>query len=118
MYDIQFTDDGLQDVRALPRNIRNALGKAMKKELAPDPAPCSDELREPLQGWRSFHHGKYRVVFKVYKKERIIAVAGIGRHDKDEAKDIYRRLEAAAKRGKLAEQVLAALKGLLAPPKR
>ncbi len=118
MYDIQFTDDGLRDVKALPKNVRNALGKAMKEQLSADPYSSSAGLRAPLDGWRSFHYGKHRVLFRVYKKEKTVAVAAVGKHDKDEAIDVYKRLEEIAKQGKLAEQVLATLRGLSAPPKR
>jgi mRNA-degrading endonuclease RelE of RelBE toxin-antitoxin system len=110
-YKIQFTADGLKDARSLPKGSRNSLAKELKNKLAKDPLSCSEELREPLAGWRSFHYGKYRVIFKLYPKMRLIAVAGIGQHSSQATQDIYRKLELLAKRGRLAEDILAALRG-------
>jgi mRNA-degrading endonuclease RelE of RelBE toxin-antitoxin system len=111
-YEIQFTADGLKDAKLLPKGVRNSVAKQLKNKLARDPLSCSEELREPLAGWRSFHCGKYRVVFKLYKELQLIAVAGIGEHSSQPTQDIYRKLELLAKKGRLAEDILAALRGL------
>jgi mRNA-degrading endonuclease RelE of RelBE toxin-antitoxin system len=110
-YQIQFTADGLNDVKRLPKGVRNSIAKGLKNKLAIDPLSCSEELREPLAGWRSFHCGKYRVIFKLYEEMKLIAVAGIGAHSSQPTQDIYRKLEGLAKRGRLAENILAALRG-------
>jgi mRNA-degrading endonuclease RelE of RelBE toxin-antitoxin system len=110
-YQIQFTDDGLKDAKALAKNIRNSLARELKKKLAKDPAGCSEELREPLAGWRSFHFNKYRVIFRLYEDAKIIAVAGIGRHSSQAAQDVYRKLELLARSGGLAKNILATLRG-------
>jgi mRNA-degrading endonuclease RelE of RelBE toxin-antitoxin system len=109
-YQIQFTDDGLRDAKALPKNVRNTLARELKHKLAKDPEGCSEPLREPLTGWRSFHSGKYRVIFRLYKNLNIIAVAGIGKHSTQATQDIYRKLEALANSGRLAADILAALR--------
>jgi len=110
MYQIQFTDDGLRDVKALPKHVRNTLSKELRNKLAKDPEGCSAMLREPLAGWRSFHSGKYRVIFRLYKDLKVIAVAGIGTHSSQATLDIYRKLELLAKRGRLAEGILTTLR--------
>jgi mRNA-degrading endonuclease RelE of RelBE toxin-antitoxin system len=109
-YKIQFTADGLKDAKRLPKGVRNSLAKELKNKLAKDPLSCSEELRDPLGGWRSFHCGKHRVVFKLYKEMKLIAIAGIGEHSAQPTKDIYRKLELLAKRGRLAEDILAAFR--------
>jgi mRNA-degrading endonuclease RelE of RelBE toxin-antitoxin system len=108
---VQFTADGLKDAKHLPKGVRNSLAKALKNKLAVNPLRCSEELREPLAGWRSFHYGKYRVIFKLYEEMKLIAIAGIGEHSSQPTRDIYRKLELLAKRGRLAEDILAALRG-------
>lgn len=110
-YAIQFTDDGLADVKSLPKNVRNSLAKELKNKLAGNPLHCSEGLRDPLAGWRSFHFGKYRVIFKVYEDLKVVAVAGVGQHSSQAAQDIYRRLEELGRRGDLAKSILAALRG-------
>lgn len=109
-YRIQFTADGLKDAKHLPKSVRNSLAKELKNKLAKDPLSCSEELRDPLAAWRSFHCGKYRVIFKLYNEMKLIAVAGIGQHSSQPAQDIYRKLELLAKRGRLAEDILAAFR--------
>ncbi len=101
----------MKDAKDLPKNVRNSIAKALKNKLVVDPLLCSEELREPLAGWRSFHCGKYRVIFKLYEQLKLIAVAGIGQHSAQPTRDIYRKLELLAKRGRLAEDMLAALRG-------
>jgi mRNA-degrading endonuclease RelE of RelBE toxin-antitoxin system len=110
-YRIQFTRDGLKDAKALPRNVKNSLARELKAILARNPTSSSEALREPLAAWRSFHSGKYRVVFKLFDDLRIIAVAGIGKHSSHALQDIYKRLEELAKTGRLAEKIVAALRG-------
>jgi mRNA-degrading endonuclease RelE of RelBE toxin-antitoxin system len=111
MYVIKFTDDGLEDVRRLPKNVRNALKAEMRSKLAVNPTGCGEALQNVLNGWYSYHYRGYRVVYKVFEDLRAVGVVGIGKHDPSLAKDIYRRLEASARQGKLAESVLVALRG-------
>jgi mRNA-degrading endonuclease RelE of RelBE toxin-antitoxin system len=113
-YRIQFTSDGLKDAKNLPKGVRNSLARELKNKLAKDPARSSEELRAPLAGWRSFHCGRYRVIFKLYEPEKLIAIAGIGEHSSQPTRDIYRKLELLAKRGRLAEDILGALRGFSA----
>lgn len=110
-YEIQFTADGLKDAKDLPKGVRNSIAKGLKNKLARDPLSCSEELREPLAEWRSFYCGKYRVIFKLFEEMKLIAVAGIGAHSSQPTQDICRKLELLAKRGRLAEDILAALRG-------
>ena len=110
-YKIQFTADGLKDAKRLPKAVRNALAKELRNKLAKAPSTCSEQLREPLAEWRSFHCGKHRVIFKLYEEMKLVAIAGIGKHSSQPTQDVYRRLELLAKRGRLADDILAALRG-------
>jgi mRNA-degrading endonuclease RelE of RelBE toxin-antitoxin system len=114
---IQFTEDGLQDAKTLPKNLKHGLARNLQNKLLKDPKGNSEELRPPLEGWHSFHSGKYRVIFKLYEDLQVIAIAGIGRHSSQPAQDIYRKLELLAKRGELAKDILAALRGFSRPEK-
>jgi hypothetical protein len=40
-----------------------------------------------------------------------VAIAGLGKHSKDVKKDVYKRLESLVSQGKLAEKILATLRG-------
>jgi mRNA-degrading endonuclease RelE of RelBE toxin-antitoxin system len=111
MYVLKFSEDGLADVKALPKNVKNSLKKELQKRLAVDPYGCSSELVEPLRGWRSFHWKSYQLIFKVYEGLKAIAIVGVGRHSSEPRRDIYRRLEVLAAEGKLAARILHLLRG-------
>ena len=111
MYDLKFTDLGLADVQALPKNVRNALRKALLKTVRIDPEGCSKPLQGPLRDFRSFRWGRYRVIYRVFAGQQVVAVAAIGKHSSDARTDVYRRLEALASHGRLAEQLLVSLWG-------
>jgi len=113
-YLVRFTVEGLEDVKGLPRNARNRLKKEIPERIGQDPNGCSDPLRPPLEKYRSCHIGEYRVVFYVADDIRSVAIAGIGKHSKQASKDIYKRLETVVSQGKLAEKILAALRGFTA----
>lgn len=111
MYVLKFTQDGLADVKALPKNVKNSLKKELQRKIAVDPYGCSMELAELLKGWRSFHWRNYRIVFRVYDDLKAVAIAGIGLRSPQSGSDIYRRLETVAAEGKLAENILQLLRG-------
>ena len=110
-YVIRFTDEGLKDVKALPKNVRSHLKKEILKRIGKDPRGCSYELKPPLEKYRSCHIADYRVVFYLAEDIRSVAIAGIGKHSKDASKDIYKKLESLMNQGKLAERILATLRG-------
>lgn len=111
MYILKFTDSALTSIKALPKNARNALKKELLKTVRINPERCSCELHGPLQHYRSLHWRDYRVVFRIFVELKIVAIVGIGAHSSDEKEDVYRRLEALVGTGKLAETVLASLRG-------
>jgi len=110
LYRLEFTGPALADVKALPKNTRNSLKKALAQQLARYPESCSGELEEPLAGFRSFHWRRHRVVFKLFADRELIAIVGVGERSPQSVANIYRRLEELAARGKLAEAVLAVLR--------
>ena len=112
MYRLYFTGDGMADVKALPENTRNSLKKPLIQRLASDPHRHSTGLKSPLEAFRSLHWKKYRIVFKVYAELGAIAIVGVGERQPQSASNIHRRLERLAAQGKLAESVLATLRGL------
>ena len=117
MYSLKFTDSGHADVRALSKDRRNSLKKALS-DLARSPVSRSTELHGPLSGFRSFHWRRYRIVFRIFEAQKVVAVVGIGERDPQSASNIYRRLEALAASGELAESILTTLRGLTSPPPR
>lgn len=114
MYCSKFTDQALEDIKKLPKNVRNALKKEFQKKVHVNPVACSEPLFGVLENYRSFHYGQYRVVYRVFEDIRTIAVVGAGKKDKDHRTDLYHRLEDQAKKGRLAEAILEAYR-LISP---
>ena len=112
MYAVKFTSAAVADVKAIPKNIRNSLKKALRGEFTKDSFGCSKELREPLEGFRSFHWESYRVVFMVDPDLEAVVVAGVGLRSPESAANVYRKLELLAATGKLAEQMQRTLFGI------
>lgn len=106
MYILKFTDDAVADIRTISKEQKNTLRKALLSELVPDPKGRSKALRKQLDGFRSFAHGEYRVVFKIFDDLRAIAVVGVGLRSPQSTDNIYRKLEKLAATGELAQGVL------------
>ena len=106
MYAVKFTCDAVEDIRGFPRNIKQALRKQFEKKVQKNPVACSQALTEPLAGFRSFHFGHYRVIYKVYDDIETVAVVGVGKKKGDHHAEIYKKLEDLAAAGKLADSVL------------
>jgi len=110
LYIGKFTPKAVEDIKGLPKNTRKALKKEFEKTILNNPAGCSDELTEPLAGFRSFHFRDYRVVYRIYEDLNAIAVVGVGKKTNDPTSDVYKRLERLATSGKLADTVLKTLR--------
>ena len=106
MYCSKFTDEALENLRELPKNVKNALKKEFKRKIHVNPIDCSEPLTGVLEKFRSFHYGDYRVVYIVFEDIRTVSGVGMGKKDKDHQADIYKRLEGLVKAGGLAEAIL------------
>ena len=115
MFVLRFTDSGLADVRALPKNVRNALKKELLTKVSIDSESCSEALHGPLAEFRSFHFGAHRVIYRVFRNLKAVAIVAVGTHSADAKADIYRRLEVVARSGEVAESLLVSLRGFSKP---
>ena len=115
MYVAKFTPQAVDDIRSLSKNTRTSLKKEFEKTILKDPSGCSEDLTEPLAGFRSFHFREYRIVYRLYEDLNAIAVVGVGKKTSDPNSDVYKRLESLASSGKLADTVLRTLRLLSSP---
>ena len=81
--------------------------------MAADPEGYGLPLRSSLAGYWKHEFATHRIVYRIYKEHRIIAVCAVGPRKQGDAEDIYNQLNAVAETGRLAAQVAAALKKLL-----
>ena len=106
MYSSHYIDEALENIKRLPKNVRNALKSEFKKKIHVDPIGCSEPLEGVLADFRSFHFGQYRVIYRVFEDIKAISVVGIGKKDHSHHTEIYKQLETLAANGKLAQAVL------------
>ena len=111
MYTPKFTPAAIDNIKTLPKNVKNSLKTAILETLVEDPEGSSIALRDALSEFRSFHWRDYRVVFKIDEDLRVLAIVAVGKKTKNPDQNLYKQLELAADRGELAKKVLGTLKG-------
>ena len=104
-YSLHLDSNAIEDLKSLPKNVRNRLRKEIPKRLAADPAGASKALTGLLEGFYSCHIR--HVVFMIVEKQ--VWIVAVGEHSKNPGSDIYRRLEELRKRGEIAGKFLSAL---------
>ncbi len=110
MYRAQFTSAAIQNLKDLPKSVRRTIKSDLQQKVVKDPFGCSEELSRALTGFRSFHFGPYRIVYRVFDDFKIIAIVGIGMKTGDPETDIYTRLEKLSGVGKLSDRFLKGLR--------
>ena len=116
-FELRYTPDAAKDIKALDGSVRNQLRKVLEKKLAVDPEGYGLPLRGSLTGYWKHQFGSHRVVYRIYTQHQVVVVCSVGVRKQGDAEDIYKQLESVAKTGRLAEQLAAVLRNLLAPQK-
>lgn len=112
-FELRYTSDAAQDVKALDGSVRKQLRKVLEKQLAIDPEGYGLPLHGSLPGYWKHQFGSRRVVYRVYPQRHVVVACSVGVRKQGDAEDIYRQLESVAKTGRLAEQLAAVLRNLL-----
>lgn len=116
-FELRYTSDAAQDIKALDGRVRNQLRKVLEKKLAIDPEGYGLPLRDSLAGYWKHQFGNHRVVYRIYPQHHVVVTRSVGVRKQGDAEDIYRQLESVAKTGRLAEQLAAVLRNLVLPKK-
>lgn len=106
----KFTADAIENIKRLPKNVKNRLRTQIEEVICVNPIGCSEELIEPLAGFRSYHYEEYRIIYREYEDLKAVAVVGIGKKDSDHYAEIYKKLEQLAGAGKIADSFLRGLR--------
>jgi mRNA-degrading endonuclease RelE of RelBE toxin-antitoxin system len=112
-FQLRYTSDAAQDIKALDGSVRNQLRKVLEKKLAADPEGYGLPLRALLGGYWKHQFGNHHVVYRIYLQHHAVVVCSVGVRKQGDAEDIYGQLESVAKTGRLAEQLAAVLRNLL-----
>jgi len=73
-----------EDIKGIPRNIKNRISLAIEKRLLIDPVKAGRPLRQSLVGHRKMRVGDYRIIYRV--ELDVIIVLKIGHR-----KDVYEK---------------------------
>jgi mRNA-degrading endonuclease RelE of RelBE toxin-antitoxin system len=112
-FELGYTEDAAAEIRKLDGSIKKQLRKILEKKLAVDPESYGLPLRGPLAGYWKHEFAAHRVIYRIYKDRRIVAVCAVGPRKQGEAQDIYNQLNAVAETGRLAAQIASVLKKIL-----
>ena len=112
-YEIRFTEDAGAETRKLDGSVRQRFRKALEKKIAIKPDEYGTPLRAPFEGYWKHEFASHRVVYRIYQERRLVVVCAVGPRKEGDVADIYRKLEAAEKLGKLAQQAREALERYL-----
>ncbi len=104
-YTILFTDDAKLEISSLDGSIKKQLRNVLEKKLAIAPTEYGNTLRGILTGFWSHHFASHRVIYRIYNEKRLVVVCAVGLRQGVHKSDVYKRLEAIAKTGRLAEKI-------------
>jgi mRNA-degrading endonuclease RelE of RelBE toxin-antitoxin system len=120
-FELRYTADAAADIKNLDGSIRKQLRKVLEKKLAKklaiDPEGYGLPLRGALTNYWKHEFGNHRIVYRIYPAQRVVAVCAVGVRKHGDVEEIYRQLESVAKTGRLAEQLAAVIKKLVAKEK-
>lgn len=111
-YQVLFTADARSDVRSLDGSIRKRLRKVLQEKIAIAPEQYGTPLRGILAGYWKHEFASQRIVYRIYEGKRLVVVCAVGLGKGLHKTDVYKQLEAIAKTGRLAAQIVAVLESL------
>jgi len=89
LYTIEYLDSVMdEDIKALPKNARRQIQKAIEERLVVDPIGFGKPLRYSLKGHRRLRVGDYRIVYRIEVENNNVLIVAIKHR-----KDIYEEFE-------------------------
>src|SRR6185437_9138054 len=116
-YQLRYTSDAATGIKRLDGSIRVQLRKVLERKLAVDPEGYRLPLRGLLASYWKHQFGNHRIIYRIYREQRVVVVCAVGVRKQGDMEDIYVQLEAVAKIGRLAQQLADVLK-MLFPSKK
>jgi mRNA-degrading endonuclease RelE of RelBE toxin-antitoxin system len=112
-FELGYTEDAAGDIKRLDGSVKKQLRKVLEKKLSVDPEGYGLPLRGPLAGYWKHEFATHRVVYRIYKDHRVVAVCAVGPRKHGDSEDIYNQLNAVAETGRLADRMASVLKKIL-----
>jgi mRNA-degrading endonuclease RelE of RelBE toxin-antitoxin system len=112
-FGLRYTEDAGKEIRAPDGSIKKQLQRLLLNKLAKNPEGYGLPLRGPLTGYWKHEFADHRVVYRIYPDPPTVVVCAVGPRKEGDTQDVYNRLNAVAKTGRLAGQLAAVLEMLL-----
>ena len=110
---MSYTEDAGKEIRALDGSIKKQLQKILLNKLAKNPDGYGLPLRGPLAGYWKHEFADHRIVYRIYPDPPTVVVCAVEPRKEGDTQDVYNRLNAVARIGRLAEQLAAVLETFL-----
>lgn len=104
-YTIAFISGARDDVAALDGSIKKRLKKVLELRLAVDPEAHGLPLRAPLTNFWKHEFSSHRIIYRIYREERLVVICAVGRRRAGDIADVYRQFEPLVEAGKVAQQI-------------
>ena len=78
MYSVQYLDSVKEDVRGLPKSIKEKLRKAIEKKLMLNPIEFGKPLQYSLKGLRRLRVEDYRIIYQIEIDTKTVLIVKIG----------------------------------------
>ena len=78
MYSVQYLDSVKEDVRGLPKSIKEKLRKAIEKKLMLNPIEFGKPLHYSLKGLRRLRVEDYRIIYQIEIDTKTVLIVKIG----------------------------------------
>lgn len=72
--------------------------------LESEPEKKGQSLVGRLRGLHSLHYSRFRIIYRIERRQAVVLVIGAGYHESDSRADIYKLIERALERGTLVIQ--------------
>lgn len=78
MYSVQYLDSVKEDLRGLPKSVKEKLKKAIEKRLMLNPIEFGKPLQYSLKGLRRLRVEDYRIIYQIDLDSKTILIVKIG----------------------------------------
>src|SRR6266436_5914435 len=77
-FELGYTGDAAADIKKLDGSVKQHRRKVLEKKLAIDPEGYGLPLRAPFAGYWKHEFATHRIIYRIYKEQRLIAVCAVG----------------------------------------
>jgi mRNA interferase RelE/StbE len=78
MYTVEYLESVKEDIRRLPKSVRENIKRAIEKKLMLNPIEFGKPLQYSLQGLRRLRVEDYRIIYQINSKSKNILIVKIG----------------------------------------